>query len=631
MINISAANKAKWNISTEDKTLTISFPDDNITITNADIVAESLTLEEALNEDVVLSFTGCIASRFSFEIADIVQDLRGHKVTAQIAIGTQAAVPLFYGYVDTQDNQSHQDVVTRFECYDPLVSKINERHVTAWYKNLSFPRTVKSFRDAFFSHLGISQRAISLPNDDLQMTGQTIDDEEITGGQIIKYICQLNGVFGQFDRYGYFKYKQITPITKGLYPAVDLYPSPDLFPSRENANIDASSIYSAIQYEPFEVDYITGVKIIGSSGTTEGSFGDLTNPLTISDNPLAWAVDMNLAAQNLLVQVSGLWFVPSQIRAVGLPYIECGDAVFINTKKNIVRSYILSRTLSGIQAIEDEYRCNSQKKQPIYRESAETQITRNADGVEENAHEIQQNYIYTDNLVASEAVRTNTLVANSIQAEAIRTNNLVASEINAEVTRTNTLVANSIQAEATRTNTLVANSISAEAVRTNNLVAREISAEATRTNNLIASEISAEVTRSNNLIAQKADLTYVNGNFATFGYLNTNYLTANDINTTFLKTRDLRSQTIYADQIYSLTISASQITSGTISAARIDADTLATNSFASKTINCSGIYATTGLSGNTLIARGAFSFGSRTASWTPMTINGTQYVVMTGS
>ena len=586
MINISAANKAKWNISTEAKTLTISFPDDNITITNADIVAESLTLEEALNEDVALSFTGCIASRFSFEIADIVQDLRGHKVTAQIAIGTQDPVPLFFGYVDTQDNQSHQDVVTRFECYDPLVSKINERHVTAWYKNLSFPRTVKSFRDAFFSHLGISQRTISLPNDGLQMTGQTIDDEEITGGQIIKYICQLNGVFGQFDRYGYFKYKQITPITKGLYPAVDLYPSPDLFPSRENANIDASSIYSAIQYEPFEVDYITGVKIIGSSGTTEGSFGDLTNPLTISDNPLAWAVDMNLAAQNLLVQVSGLWFVPSQIRAVGLPYLECGDAVFINTKKNIVRSYILSRTLSGIQAIEDEYRCNSQKKQPIYRESAETQITRNADGVEENAHEIQQNYIYTDNLVAAESIRTNTLVANSIQAEEIRTNNLVA---------------------------------------------QEIRAEATRTNNLIASEIRAEVTRTDNLLAQKASIQWVNSNFVDTYTLTSQYITASQISAIYLRTSDLRSQRIYADQISGLTISASQITSGTISAARIDTDTLATSSFTSKTINCSGIYATTGLSGNTLIARGSFSLGSRTASWTPITINGTQYVIMTGS
>ena len=554
MINISAANKAKWNISTEAKTLTISFPDDNITITNADIVAESLTLEEALNEDVALSFTGCIASRFSFEIADIVQDLRGHKVTAQIAIGTQAPVPLFFGYVDTQDNQSHQDVVTRFECYDPLVSKINERHVTAWYKNLSFPRTVKSFRDAFFSHLGISQQTISLPNDGLQMTGQTIDDEEITGGQIIKYICQLNGVFGQFDRYGYFKYKQITPITKGLYPAVDLYPSPDLFPSRENANIDASSIYSAIQYEPFEVDYITGVKIIGSSGTTEGSFGDLTNPLTISDNPLAWAVDMNLAAQNLLVQVSGLWFVPSQIRAVGLPYLECGDAVFINTKKNIVRSYILSRTLSGIQAIEDEYRCNSQKKQPIYRESAETQITRNADGVEENAHEIQQNYIYTDNLVAAESIRTNTLVANSIQAEEIRTNNLVA---------------------------------------------REIRAEATRTNELIASEIRAEVIRTNNLLGEKASIQWVNSNFVDTYTLTSQYITASQINARYLETSDLRSMTIYGDQIYGLTISASQITSGTISASRIDTATLASTSFQGKTINCGEVFATSRVYGNT--------------------------------
>lgn len=518
MINISEANKAKWNTSADHKVLTITFPDDNVTITNNDIVSESLNLEESINEDNVLTFTGCIASRFSFEVADIIQDLRGHRLTASISIGGEAATPIFYGYVDTQDNLSHQDVVTKFEAYDPLVSRINEVDVTSWYNGLSFPRTVRNFRDAFFTYLGISQRTISLPNDGLQMTGKTIDDEAITGGQIVKYICQLNGVFGQFDREGYFTYRKLTPITKALYPAVDLYPSPDLFPSRENANEDASSIYSAIRYEPFEVDKISKVNIVDSSGAIQGTYGSGSNAYTIADNPLAWAVNMTTAAQNIFNAISQIWFVPSEIGAVGLPYIECGDILFINTMKNIVRSYVLSRSLTGIQAIADAYRCPSDKKQPIYKESVKTQIQRNADDIVETQEMAVE-------LVEEEATRANTLIANEIQAEVTRTNTLVANSIQAEATRTNTLVANSIEAEATRTNTLVANSISASETRTDNLIAQKADISSLNATNATVSQLNAEIVATNTVVAQKANVSDLNAVSARVGTLEANSIT----------------------------------------------------------------------------------------------------------
>lgn len=571
MINITEANKAKWNASTESKSLVIRFPNDNITITNSDIVAESLTLEEALNEDPVLTFTGCIASRLSFEIADIVQDLRGHLVTAEISIGSQAAVPLFYGYVDTQDNLSHQDVVTRFECYDPMVSRVNEVDVTEWYNGLSFPLTVKAFRDALCTELGITQRTIILPNDGLYISEKTIDDEAISGGQLLRFICQLNGVFGHFDRYGYFEYKQLIPIQKGVYPSTDLYPSSDLYPSRENFNIDASAIYTAIKYEPFEVSLITGVKIIDSYGTVGGSYGSPDNVLTISENPLAWAVNMSEAAENLGVQVEGMQFVPSDTALIGLPYLECGDAVFINTMKNVVRSYILSRTLTGIQAITDEFRCRSDKNQPVYTESTETQISRNNDNIVENAAEIQRNYLYTDELVAdsirAEAIRTDSLVANSIQAEAIRTNNLVAQRIQAEELRTNQLVANSIEAEQARVNSLIAQRIQAEEIRTNSLVSSSISASETRTDRLLASK--ADVT----------DITAVNGRI-------------NNLNTELIHTNQVLAQKANIADLNAITISASQITSGTISASRISADTVI-GKLAGNTVSCGKISAGT--------------------------------------
>ena len=688
MININNTNKAKWNASTESKTLTISFPDDNVTITNSDLLVESLTLEEAINEDEVLNFTGCIASRISFEVADIVQDLRGHLVTAEIKIGTQAAVPLFYGYVDTQDNLSHQDVVTKFEAYDPLVSRVNEVDVTEWYNALSFPRTVKSFRNAFFSYLGLSQRSITLPNDGLQMSGKTIDDKAITGGQILKYICQLNGVFGQFDRYGYFKYKELLPIERGLYPATDLYPATNLYPARESAQIDATAIYTALKYEPFEVDMIEKVNIVGSDGTIQGSYGSGDNAYTISDNPLAWAVNMTTAAENIFVQVSGLWFVPAEVAAIGLPYLECGDALFISAAKNTVRTYICSRTLSGIQAIADEFRCKSEKDYPVYKESAKTQRQRNADDIKQTNEDMEEgldeareytddsiadeaersdayadNAVYlekirTDSLVASsieaeairtnslvassiqaEEVRTNTLVAQKIQAEETRTNTLVANSIQAEETRTNTLVANSIQAEATRTNTLIANSIQAEETRTNTLIAQKIQAEETRTNTLVANSIQAEETRTNNLLAEKASIQWVNGNFADFNYLNTNYLTAGSISATYATINNVSAtyatiQSLEAVDGKFNNLNASKITSGTLSTSRLDVATLAASSLNSYTVNVHNLYA----SGGTIQATNGALIGSTcnvnkvvasgtTWSGTTTTINGYKVMV----
>ena len=596
MINITEANKAKWNASTESKSLVIRFPNDNITITNSDIVAESLTLEEALNEDPVLTFTGCIASRFSFEIADIVQDLRGHLVTAEISIGTQAAVPLFYGYVDTQDNLSHQDVVTRFECYDPMVSRVNASDVTEWYNALSFPLTVKAFRDALCTELGITQRTIILPNDGLYISTKTIDDEAISGGQLLRYICQLNGVFGHFDRYGYFEYKQLIPIQKGVYPSTDLYPSPDLYPSRENFNIDASAIYTAIKYEPFEVELITGVKIIDSYGTVGGSYGSPDNVLTISENPLAWAVNMSEAAENLGVQVEGMQFVPSDTALIGLPYMECGDAIFVNTYKNMVRSYILSRTLTGIQAITDEFRCRSDKKQPVYTESTETQISRNNDNIVENAAEIQRNYLYTDQLVA-----------NSVQAEAVRTNNLVAQKIQAEETRTNTLVANSIQVEALRTNQLVANSISASEVRTSNLITQKISAEETRTNTLVANSINTSEARTDRLLANKADvsdITAVNGRISNLNseLVNTNRVLAQKANITDLNAANARINNLAASSITTSYLYSNDITVKSLYAWN---GNIQGSALIGSTVNCDRI-----------------SMGGNTATWQSKTING---------
>ena len=123
MLNVSEATKTAYAGSSVPKSLKISFPDRNIVYTNADIISESFSLQEVLENDSNLTFKGCIASQCKFKVVGLVTDLRGEWVEVTIQAGDPEEIdeiPLFAGYVDSQDNETHTDISTELTCYDPL-------------------------------------------------------------------------------------------------------------------------------------------------------------------------------------------------------------------------------------------------------------------------------------------------------------------------------------------------------------------------------------------------------------------------------------------------------------------------------------------------------------------------------
>ena len=377
MINISDEEKALYK-GVVHKTVVITVPNRNITFTNTDLIKESVTLTERIETERNLSFKGCCASVFSFSVNDFVQDIRGEYIEATIQADEGTTIPLFCGYVETQSNRTFEDYQTDFVAYDPLY-KVLDRDVTAWYNGLTFPILVRNMRNSFFSLVGITQDTATLVNDN-QTLNKTIEDKVITGGDILRWLCQINGRFGLIGRDKKFHYVQLAQAIEGLYPADDLFPSDTLYPRESNASEEIlKAVYSAISYQPFHTDWITRVSIVGKNGAIQGTAGDTTgDTFYISDNKLAWGLgNIAQATQAILNEVRGARYTPADIDAKGLPYLECGDIIIANTRRNVITTYILERTLKGIQALTDSYGSDSDQSRPPYTPTVVTDVNAN--------------------------------------------------------------------------------------------------------------------------------------------------------------------------------------------------------------------------------------------------------------
>lgn len=413
MLPITDETKAAfWANSTTrtSKLVTISIPNLHITIQNDDIKGETMQIVERLENNDNLRFEGCNASMFTCEVTDLAQNITGQYIEVKVRLNN-TDIPLFKGVVDEVTNLNHEDMTCKITAYDALYDLTN-RDVTLWYNSLTFPVTLKYMRDSFFAYCGITQVETSLPND-VQTVTKSITDSVINGGTIIKAICQLNGRFGKINRNGQFQYVKLTPIVEGLYPANDLYPDDDLYPAEENANeIVSRANYINIEYEPYKTARITKVNIYGKDGAKSGTYGiNDTNIFNISDNKIAYGLtNANATAQNIYNEIWQIEFIPANIKLLGRPYLETGDSISLVTNKRMVRTYILQRTLNGVQAMTDLFESKSEQYQPEYKQSLATTVSANTTAIKITNDNLNSNVTRLDGRINT----TNTNLSNNV-------------------------------------------------------------------------------------------------------------------------------------------------------------------------------------------------------------------------
>ena len=478
MYSVNDETKSAYKSDSSHKELEIRIPDANIVLTNEDIVTESLELKEAIENSGNLSFQGCIASSLKFECFNLVDEtLEGKWIECDITADETETIPLFRGYISEVTNATHEEFTTVIRAYDALYD-INNKDVTAWYNNLTFPMSIQALRNSFFQFVGVTQAVDYLPNDGISVQ-KSIEDKVIMGATIIKAICQINGRYGRISRTGLFEYVHLVEGTEALYPREDLYPDDDIYPADENALESVSkAYYSQISFENYRVAPITKVQLIEKSGQIAATYGTGTNIFTLKDNPLIWGLSAQLlqsVANNLFNTIQGLWYTPSQIECVGLPYVECGDFVLMTARRSIIRAYVLARTLKGIQILNDSYQADGDRYQPTYVPDIQTQTNANAQNI---SNETER---------ASSAERAEaTTRQKQINSEA----STRQSQINAVNVRCDNLSAKDAQIE--------------------NLVATKASISDLNATNANVSNLSARTANVENLVATKASISDLN-------------------------------------------------------------------------------------------------------------------------
>ena len=518
MINVNQTTKDAYKNDASHKELVVKIPGAGITLRNEDILADSLELKEAIESGDNLSFQGCIAASLKVECFNLVDEtLVGQRIEADITADNTQTIPLFRGFISEVTNATHEEFTTTIRAYDALYN-INNRDVTAWYNSLTFPISMINFRNSFFSYVGVTQVADYLPNDGITIQ-KAIDDKVIVGEKIIKAICQLNGRYGRINRSGLFEYVHLVEGVEALYPREDLYPADDIYPAAENAldNV-AKAYYKDISFENYRVSPITKVQLINKDGAIAASAGSGTNIFTVQNNPLLWGLNVNTLqaiASNLYNTVQGLWYTPSNVECVGLPYVECGDFVMMAARRSIIRAYVLTRTLKGIQILEDSFSADGDRYQPIYIPTVQTQTNANAVAITNE----------TTRATTAERAEANTR-QSQINSEA----STRQSQINAVNVRCDNLNAKDAQIE--------------------NLVATKANISDLQATNANVSNLNARVANVQSLVATKANISDLNATNARVSNLEANRITVDTIDSRISRTLSSWSGTLRCGTLY---------------------------------------------------------------------------------
>ena len=430
---INSSLKEKYWDSATDKQMVISVVGTNQKIDNSMLEIGTFALEESLCSESELKFGACEANCVKFTSRNTAGSIIGKTISIEETIDGDSENPMPYGVFKVASDVPTADRTKRqITAYDAMYDIINT-DVKAWYAGLSFPMTLRQFRNSFFAHLGIEQVETNLVNDSMTVNKtivatQTDDSSAVTeesaisGKTVVTSICEINGCFGNINREGKFEYVFLKEITSALYPAEDLFPSDNVFPSDANTE-SMTGHYITFDYEDFKSKAITQLEIKTSEDNAGAIVGTSGNNYSITGNFLVsdkTGAELEQIANNLLPIMAKAEYTPiKSCTCVGNPCLELGEAIRFNTTREVVETYLLQRTLTGVQSKRDSIsaqgtQTHSAKVNSI-RDTIES-VERRTGKLERNADHLQSTYEDLEKQTNSKFEQT----ANSISAEVDR-------------------------------------------------------------------------------------------------------------------------------------------------------------------------------------------------------------------
>lgn len=452
-----------------DKQLTIETDDKTTKITNVELHQEQFELTESICSESELTIGSCEAAVLKFTVSNIFLPMKDKMITVKTVIDNNTANPFQIGrykvYSDTPTaDRTKRDIVA----YDALYDVINA-DVAEWYNTLLPDKdsvtTMKAFRDSFFGYFGIEQADAQLVNDDMKVE-KTVEPEELSGATVLNCICEINGCFGHIGRDSKFHYIYLEQEIQGLYPRNNLYPADDLYPREPKSTRISKSLYISAQYEDFLVKTIDKLQIRKEEDDIGVIVGSGTNAYVIQDNFLVYgkgSEELTGIANNIYGKIRGIIYRPFSADCKGNLCIEVGDAVRLPTRYEIIESYVLKRTLKGIQALRDNYEATGEEYRSTQANSVHKSIIQlkgKTNVLTRTIEETNSKITDVESGLSSEIKQT----ANSIRSEVSDSVNNLSSSIqqNAESIATEVKRANEAEGNLSTKITQTAESITSE-------------------------------------------------------------------------------------------------------------------------------------------------------------------------
>ena len=427
---INSSLKEKYWDSATDKQMAISVVGTNQKIDNSMLEIGTFSLEESLCSESELKFGACEANCVKFTARNTAGNIIGKTISIEETIDGDIENPMPYGVFKVASDVPTADRTKRqITAYDAMYDIINT-DVKSWYAGLSFPMTLRQFRNSFFAHLGIAQVETNLVNDSMTVNKtivatQTDDSSAVTeesaisGKTVVTAICEINGCFGNINREGKFEYVFLKAITSALYPAEDLFPADNVFPSDANTE-SMTGHYITFDYEDFKSKAITQLEIKTSEDNAGAIVGTAGNNYSITGNFLVsdkTGAELEQIANNLLPIMAQAAYTPiKSCTCVGNPCLELGEAIRFNTTREVVETYLLQRTLTGVQSKRDSISAQGTKTHSArvnsIRDTIES-VQKRTSKLERNADHLQSTYENLEDQTNSKFEQT----AESITAE----------------------------------------------------------------------------------------------------------------------------------------------------------------------------------------------------------------------
>lgn len=305
-------------------------------LTDENIHTDSLTITDSLSSGEDLEFGSCEAAQMEVTVTGLDRDVTGAECFVTLGFDNWE---LLLGVFEIESTPKENDRNTRkIIAYDRMI--LFDKDVSGWYNTLKFPMTLKDFRESLCDFVGVHtapQSSYNLVNDSMTVE-KTLDTMILNGRDVLRWICQINGVFGHVNSAGYLEFISIA----------------------KTADVaDTITSYREVTSEEYSVPDIDTVHIRMEEGDIGGiSAGDGQNVYIIEDNPLVYGKttsQMAAIANNIRTKVAGLSYTPATANNSAMPWYEMGDRVVLATSDGNVNTLIMKRTLTGIQGMMESW------------------------------------------------------------------------------------------------------------------------------------------------------------------------------------------------------------------------------------------------------------------------------------